>query len=110
MKGLIKTQEGVGFLEITDMEEPVLADNEVLINIHVAGICGTDLHIKEGNFKCNPPVALGHEFAGKITRVGPEVKDFKVGDRVVARLIEADAACAGTVCVARSRYAARKGP
>jgi len=84
MKGLTKTQGGKGFLDLVEVEEPTTGDNEALIRINVAGICGTDLHIEEGRFNCIPPVVLGHEFCGRIEKVGKNVKDFAVGDRVVA--------------------------
>ncbi len=84
MKGLAKTQCGEGFLDIIEVEKPKAEANEVLIQIKMAGICGTDLHIEEGRFNCNPPVILGHEFFGKIAETGKNATDFKVGDRIVA--------------------------
>jgi L-iditol 2-dehydrogenase len=84
MKGLVKTQPGKGFLDIVEIPKPEVEDNEVLIRIRAAGICGTDLHIEEGRFHSNPPVIIGHEFAGEIAETGKKVNDFKIGDRVVA--------------------------
>lgn len=84
MKGLAKTEAGKGFLDIIDVEKPQVEADEVLINIKVAGICGTDLHIEEGRFQCNPPVILGHEFFGEIVETGENVTEFKEGDRIVA--------------------------
>jgi L-iditol 2-dehydrogenase len=84
LEALVKTKKGEGFLEIREIEEPKMEGNEVLIRIRAAGICGTDLHIDEGRFHCNPPVVLGHEFSGEIIEVGKDVSDFKIGDRVVA--------------------------
>ncbi len=84
MKGLAKTQAGEGFLEIIDVAEPQAKDDEVLIGVKIAGVCGTDLHIEEGRFHSNPPVILGHEFFGEIIEAGRNVTDFKPGDRVVA--------------------------
>jgi L-iditol 2-dehydrogenase len=84
LKALVKTKSGPGFVELREIKEPVPDDNEVLIRIRAAGICGTDLHIEEGHFHCNPPVVLGHEFSGEIIEVGKTVSHFKIGDRVVA--------------------------
>ncbi|KAB2849683.1 MAG: alcohol dehydrogenase catalytic domain-containing protein, partial [Hyphomicrobiaceae bacterium] len=63
-------------------------DDQVLVKIHSASICGTDLHI----FKWNdwaartyrPPIRLGHEFGGTVTAVGPDVKAIKLGEHVTA--------------------------
>jgi L-iditol 2-dehydrogenase len=83
MKALVKTAKGVGNLELRDVPEPQNKDNEVLIEIRAAGICGTDIHVKHDEFPYWPPVTLGHEFAGEIVAVGCAVKDWQVGDRVV---------------------------
>jgi L-iditol 2-dehydrogenase len=59
-------------------------DDEVLIKITAAGVCGTDIHIYRDEFPYWPPVVMGHEFSGVIEEVGPAVKGFAPGDRVVA--------------------------
>jgi D-arabinitol dehydrogenase (NADP+) len=70
---------------VTDLKEPTLKPDDVLIEIKRAGICGTDLHIWDGSYAlANYPVVPGHEFAGVIAAVGDAVKNFKVGDRVTA--------------------------
>ncbi len=84
MEALVKTQKGVGFLEIREVEDPKAGDSDVLIRVKAAGICGTDLHIQAAKFHCNPPVMIGHEFSGEIVEVGNNVKRFNVGDHVVA--------------------------
>lgn len=83
MLSLVKTQKGVGFLELREMPEPTPGQGEVLIEVKACGVCGTDIHVKHDRFPCWPPVILGHEFAGEIVRLGPGVERFKVGDRVV---------------------------
>lgn len=84
MKALVKTEKGVGFLELRDVPEPVNTGDEVLIEIKAAGICGTDVHVKHDEFPYWPPVILGHEFAGEIIAVGANVKGgWQIGDRVV---------------------------
>ncbi|RPJ19813.1 MAG: hypothetical protein EHM26_06660 [Desulfobacteraceae bacterium] len=84
MKALVKTQKGRGFLEVKNVEDPVLGEHDALIRVKAGGICGTDLHIEEDRFPYNPPVILGHEFSGQIVEVGKKVVGFKAGDRVVA--------------------------
>nr|CAI5861993.1 unnamed protein product [Callosobruchus analis] len=67
-------------LPIPKIEKP----DEVLIEVAFAGICGTDLHIIQGEFPCTDkkPITLGHEFSGVVIDVGSEVDIFKKGDRV----------------------------
>ncbi|MBI2914991.1 MAG: zinc-binding dehydrogenase [Firmicutes bacterium] len=86
MQALVKTQEGPGFVELRDVPIPVPGSDEVLIRVGAAGICGTDVAIYRGaeGQVFYPPVVLGHEFSGEIAGVGAQVKDWKVGDRVVA--------------------------
>ncbi|OGV54683.1 MAG: hypothetical protein A2017_19385 [Lentisphaerae bacterium GWF2_44_16] len=83
MKALVKTQKGQGFIEFKEMPEPVPASGEVLIEVKAAGICGTDLHVKNDRFPYWPPVILGHEFSGEIVKLGPDCKYYRVGERVV---------------------------
>jgi len=83
MLALVKTQKGRGFLELREVPEPRIAPDEVLIEVRAAGICGTDLHVKDDTFPYWPPVVLGHEFAGEIAQVGSQVTGWQVGDRVV---------------------------
>lgn len=84
MNALVKTQEGKGFLELKEVEKPYIKNNEVLVEIKAAGICGTDIHIRDGGFFCIPPVIIGHEFSGRIVETGKDVKKLKTGDRIVA--------------------------
>ena len=83
MQALVKTQKGKGFIELRDVPEPTFTDDEVLIEVKAAGICGTDVHVMHDTFPYWPPVILGHEFSGVIIDVGKNVTDWKTGDRVV---------------------------
>lgn len=83
MKALVKTQKGVGYLELRDVPVPQPGDGEVLIKVLSAGICGTDIHVRDDAFPYWPPVILGHEFAGRVVQLGPNVRLVKDGDRVV---------------------------
>ncbi len=85
MKALVKYARGVGNVRIQEMPVPTLQEeNWVLIKVHAAGVCGTDIHVWQDKFRSWPPVILGHEFSGEVVQTGSEVKKFHVGDRVVA--------------------------
>jgi L-iditol 2-dehydrogenase len=84
MQALVKTQKGVGFIEVRDMPEPVPAAGEVKIKIAACGICGSDIHVRHDSFPYWPPVILGHEFTGTVVETGPDCGTFKTGDRIVA--------------------------
>ncbi|WP_326055227.1 zinc-dependent alcohol dehydrogenase [Paenibacillus ehimensis] len=67
-------------------ERPVpdrIKDNQVLVRIRATGICGTDLGIISGKYHAKPSTILGHEPAGEVVRVGPDVSTLRPGDRVV---------------------------
>lgn len=87
MKSLVKHHAGPGF-QLTDVPVPAIRDNEVLIRVRRAGVCGTDVHIYEwddwARGRCKPPFVVGHEFAGDVVEAGKLVTDVKVGDRVTA--------------------------
>ena len=69
-------------LRLEDVPEPVPGPGEVLVRIHAAGVCGTDLHILDGMIKPDPyPMTLGHEAAG-VVESAPDGAGFAQGDRV----------------------------
>jgi L-iditol 2-dehydrogenase len=85
MKGLVKTAKGRGNIEVRELPVPVIQnDDDVLIKISAAGVCGTDIHIYHDAFPYWPPVVMGHEFSGVVVETGKAVKHFSPGDRVVA--------------------------
>ena len=84
MKALVKTQKGVGFIEVRDVPEPTPGEGQVKIKISACGICGSDIHVRHDSFPYWPPVILGHEFAGTIVEMGSGCQTWSVGDRVVA--------------------------
>ncbi|KAF7159918.1 hypothetical protein CNMCM5623_005424 [Aspergillus felis] len=63
---------------------PTLRENDVLIKVKACGVCGTDLHIHEGEFIAKFPLVPGHETVGVVAAVGSKVKGFEIGERVVA--------------------------
>lgn len=84
MRALMKTEKGVGHFEVREITVPQIEnEDDVLIHVRAAGICGTDVHIFHDMFQNYPPVVLGHEFAGVVEAVGSAVTKFKPGDRVV---------------------------
>jgi len=83
MLALVKTEKGVGHLELREVPVPTPGDGEVLLKILGAGVCGTDIHVRDDNFPYWPPVILGHEFCGEVVESGPNVSLVDVGDRVV---------------------------
>jgi NADPH:quinone reductase-like Zn-dependent oxidoreductase len=76
-------------LQLADVPEPEVKDNDVLVEVHAAGVNLLDSKIKTGEFKLilpyKLPLILGHDVAGVITKVGKNIKKFKVGDEVYAR-------------------------
>lgn len=84
MRAVVKTEKGVGLIELREVPIPEPREGEVLIKVKAGGICGTDIYIRHDAFPYYPPVILGHEFSGEIVEIGKNVEEWKVGDRVVA--------------------------
>ncbi|WP_175623145.1 NADP-dependent oxidoreductase [Chryseobacterium schmidteae] len=76
-------------LKLADMPEPIVREDEVLVEIYAASVNLLDSKIKSGEFKLilpyKMPLILGHDVAGVIIKVGSKVKNFKVGDEIYAR-------------------------
>jgi threonine 3-dehydrogenase len=90
MRAVVKTSPGVG-MTVLDVPIPTLGAGDVLIRVHSAGVCGTDLHIWEwdrwASARMKPPVVIGHEFAGEIVELGAEASRagiLQVGELVTA--------------------------
>ena len=85
MKAIVKAKAEPG-LWLEDVPVPEIGINDVLIRVERASICGTDLHIwnwDDWARKTIPvPMAVGHEFVGRIVQVGSNVADFFPGDLV----------------------------
>jgi threonine dehydrogenase-like Zn-dependent dehydrogenase len=74
-----------GEIKMEEVEIPkITKEDQVLVEIEACGICGTDLKIMEGGHPANDNVILGHEFAGIVRKIGVNVQDLKIGDKVVA--------------------------
>lgn len=86
MKAVVKYGYGKYETELRDVPIPEIGDDDLLIEVKAAGVCGSDIAFDNGQHKeiLNPPVVLGHEFSGVIAKVGKNVTDWKVGERVVS--------------------------
>jgi D-arabinitol dehydrogenase (NADP+) len=76
-----------------DVPEPKIESDDVLVRVDACGLCGTDLHIHEGEFAPNFPLIPGHEFTGEIVALGGAVKDLKQRQRVVGNSNESCGKC-----------------
>jgi len=74
---------GLKELRFETVERPTPKAGEVLIKVHVCGVCGSDIHAYYGKHPYIPaPIVLGHEFAGDVAEVSSDVAGFMLGDRV----------------------------
>lgn len=76
-------------MRLGDMPKPLLGDDDVLVEVHAAGVNLLDSKLKSGEFKLllpyRMPLVLGHDVAGVVVQVGSRVRQFKIGDEVYAR-------------------------
>jgi alcohol dehydrogenase/L-iditol 2-dehydrogenase len=74
-----------GAVELREIEVPAPAEDEVLLDVAAVSVCGSDVHQWQArnSWPVRHPVVLGHEFCGTVRDVGPRVKGFAPGDRVV---------------------------
>ncbi len=74
-------------LVVEEIARPVPASDEVIIQVEACGVCHSDLHVADGDWKqfagiTKEPLVLGHEIAGRVIETGDAVRDVKIGDRV----------------------------
>jgi threonine 3-dehydrogenase len=85
MKALRKTRPEYG-AELSDIPQPPIGPNDVLVKVKAAAICGTDIHIYRWNEwaaqRIKPPMTFGHEFCGEVVQVGERVTHLQVGDLI----------------------------
>jgi NADPH:quinone reductase-like Zn-dependent oxidoreductase len=78
-----------GALRFGEMPEPTLREDDVLVEVHAAGVNLLDSKIRTGEFKLilpyRPAFILGHDVAGTVVRTGSKVRKFKPGDEIYAR-------------------------
>jgi len=81
MRAVVVEQPHV--VNVTEIPDPVAGPDEVVVQVAACGICGTDVHVIEGDFPPTKyPLVIGHEFGGTIVEVGKNVTGLKVGQRV----------------------------
>lgn len=97
MQAFVKTERAAGG-QLRTVPDPVPGNDEVLVAVRAASVCGTDVHIWEWNEWAQHrirrvPMILGHELSGEIVRVGSNVRSLQVGDHVSAETHIADGTC-----------------
>ena len=82
-------------LQVIDVEKPSIdKKNNVMIKMTAAGICGSDVGIYHGtNAAATYPRIIGHEMVGRVDEVGSNVKNLKVGDRVIVNQVTSCGHC-----------------
>jgi L-iditol 2-dehydrogenase len=84
MRGLAKLAPGPGNVELAERDDPRPKAGEALLEVVGAGVCGTDLHIVDDEFRSFPPVTMGHEVSAVVAEVGEGVDEEWLGARVVS--------------------------
>jgi L-iditol 2-dehydrogenase len=86
MLALMKLASGPGNIELVEVPKPTPGPQQIMAKVHYAGICGSDLHIEDGDIQLNlrPPVIMGHEFSGTVAEIGDGVEGFHLGQRIVS--------------------------
>jgi L-iditol 2-dehydrogenase len=82
--GVTKLAHGPGSVALAERPEPHPEPGHVVLEVVGAGICGTDLHIADGEYPTVVPVTMGHEVSGLVAGVGEGVDEAWVGARVVS--------------------------
>jgi 2-desacetyl-2-hydroxyethyl bacteriochlorophyllide A dehydrogenase len=81
---LAAVADGTGTLAVTTIKDPTPGPGEVVVQVDSCGVCGTDLHIIDGDYPAaKPPVVPGHEIAGTVVALGSGTDHLRVGDFVV---------------------------
>ena len=88
-------------IEMQEVPVPEPAPGELLVRVMASGICGTDVHIFQGEYLGSYPIIPGHEFAGVVEKTGSAITRFKVGDRVA---VEPNIACDNCVNCLNNRH------
>lgn len=78
----VATWHGENRFSIDHAPDPAPGPGEVVVAVHTAGICGTDVHATQGLFPWKPPMVMGHEYTGFVAAVGPGVSRRLVGRAV----------------------------
>ena len=82
MRAAVVRDNSDGYVDIKDVTLRPIKNDEVLVKMEYCGLCHTDIHVANGDFGEVPGRIIGHEGIGKVTEVGSEVTNLKIGDRV----------------------------
>lgn len=86
--------EDVGKVVVADLPDPTLQEpDDAVVRVTLSAICGSDLHFFHGKAPLDPGESIGHEAVGVVEAVGPDVKRFRPGDRVVVAFVIACGTC-----------------
>ncbi len=73
---------GPGRIDVESRDLPRPGPTDILVQVKTCGLCGTDVHILDGQYPATPGIALGHEYSGVVVEVGAEVTGLKAGNAV----------------------------
>src|SRR5260370_28830299 len=86
MKAILKNDRAPGLTYVDNYPVPQIGHGDVLVKVKAGSICGTDLHIYNwdewAQHRLHPPFVVGHEIAGEIVQMAPDVDGLKIGDSV----------------------------
>ena len=74
--------KAIGEVAVMTVDDPTPGPRDVVVQVAACGICGTDLHILDGEFAPSLPIIPGHEFAGTVVAVGTQVTELRPGQHV----------------------------
>lgn len=97
---ILNTNNGIFDVEDIDIDTP--RGREVLVEVKASGLCHTDLHMAKGERGIPLPAVFGHEMAGIVREIGPDVREFAVGDHVVGAPVPYCGRC--RTCLAGRTY------
>ena len=88
--------EGPGRVVVAEAPEPqVPGPDGAVVSVDVTAICGSDMHFYDGDIDLGMGIPVGHEFLGTVLEVGPEVRRFRAGDRVLTASVAGCGRCEG---------------
>ncbi len=87
---------GAHSVQVDDVPDAVLpGPGGAVVIVQKSSICGSDLHFYDGDMGVGDGLRIGHEAVGTVAEVGAEVRDIKVGDRVLVSSVAGCGACVG---------------
>ncbi len=88
--------DGPGRVTVVEVADAVVPGPDgAVVTVDATAICGSDLHFYDGDIPVGAGIPVGHEFIGTVAEVGPEVRRFRVGDRVLTSSVAGCGSCVG---------------